>query len=324
MTVPLWRQIQKKNFHSWEKLSLFLEWTESKQDSILPKASFPLNLPLRLAKKIAKNTLDDPILKQFVPFKEELTEKKGFVLDPVCDASFAKTSKLLHKYEGRVLLLTTGACAMNCRYCFRRNFPYEVERKQYTKELSLIEKDPSIQEVILSGGDPLSLGDEELKNLLFSLENIPHIKRIRLHSRFPIGIPERINETLLATLSNSQKQYVFVVHTNHPNELDPEVFIALKNLQKLGIPVLNQSVLLRGVNDSTLVLQDLFTKLSDHGIIPYYLHQLDPVSGASHFFVPEEEGKAIMQALSSRLSGYSLPKYVKEIPGSYSKTPILF
>lgn len=322
--IPLWRQIQKQTFSSWEKLSTFLEWEEKDKDLVLQKSPFPLNLPLRLAQKIEKKKLDDPILKQFIPLKKELIEKEGFVQDPVCDKTFGRESKLLHKYNGRALLLASSACAMHCRYCFRKNFPYETERKFFTPEIETLQKDSSIQEVILSGGDPLSLSDEDLQKLLSLLEQIPHVKRIRFHSRFPIGIPERINEQFLSLLAEGKKQYFFVIHTNHPKELDDDIFFALKKIQKLGIPVLNQSVLLQGVNNSTETLKDLFMRLSDHGVLPYYLHQLDPVTGASHFAVSEEEGKKLMRELSKCLSGYSLPKYVKEVPGNPSKTPIAF
>jgi EF-P beta-lysylation protein EpmB len=297
---------------------------ESHKNLFLPKAHFPLNLPLRLAQKIAKNTLCDPILRQFVPLQEELTQKPGFVADPVCDKSFGKESKLLHKYQARALLLTSSACAMHCRYCFRKNFPYETERKLFEPEIQIIQQDSSLTEIILSGGDPLSLGDEDLQNLLSSLESIPHIKRVRFHTRFPIGIPERISDSLLAFLAQAKKQYIFVLHTNHPKELDDDIFFAMKKLQHLGIPILNQSVLLRQVNDCVQTLQTLFTLLSDHGILPYYLHQLDPVTGSSHFAVSEQEGKKIMKELSAKVSGYSLPRYVKEIPGSPGKTPIAF
>jgi EF-P beta-lysylation protein EpmB len=322
--ISIWREIQRKNFFSIEKLALFLEWQEEDKTQVLSKTPFPLNIPLRLAEKIQKRTLNDPILKQFIPLNKELEQHPGFVLDPVKDATFQKESKLIHKYQGRALLTISSACAMHCRYCFRKNFPYETERKDFLPELSILESDPTIEEIILSGGDPLSLSNQDLKNLLESLEKIPHIKRIRFHTRFPIGIPERIDDELLKIFEMSQKQLFFVIHTNHPKELDNDIFTALKKIQKLGIPTLNQTVLLRGVNDSIEILKQLFTDLSNNGILPYYLHQLDKVSGSAHFEVSETEGKKLMKSLSSCLSGYSLPKYAKEEAGMPSKTVISY
>ncbi len=319
-----WRQVQRENFHSLKKLSSFLQWDAEKTEKVLNSPPFVLNFPLRLACKVAKNTLDDPILKQFLPLKEEKVLVPGFSLDPVGDLSAKKESKLLHKYSGRALLVVSGACAMHCRYCFRKNFPYESARKDFSKELELIAQDTSLKEIILSGGDPLSLSTIELRKLLLFLEEIPHLERIRFHTRFPIGIPERIDEELLSLLSSIKKQFFFVIHTNHVNELDLDVLHALKKIQKLGIPVLNQSVLLKGVNDSVDILKRLFEKLANHGIIPYYLHQLDRVAGSSHFEVTEDQGKQLMKDLSSQLSGYSLPKYVKEEAGKCSKTIISY
>ncbi len=323
-TPPDWRRIQLQNFHSWEKLALFLQLQDPYKDELLQKSSFPLNLPYRLAEKIAKNTLEDPILKQFVPLKKELILNENFVLDPVQDASFRKESKLIHKYQGRALLVTSSACAMHCRYCFRKNFSYETKRKDFEEELKTLENDTSISELILSGGDPLSLSNEDLKNLLTSLIPLTHIKRVRFHTRFPIGIPERIDEEFLSILEKIPKQFFFTIHTNHPKELDADIFSALKKVARLGIPLLNQTVLLQGVNDSVPVLEELFSLLSDHGIIPYYLHHLDPVTGTTHFATSEDQGKDLMRQLSKKLSGYSLPKYVKEVPGQSSKTPIWY
>jgi EF-P beta-lysylation protein EpmB len=271
-----------------------------------------------------KNSIDDPLFKQFVPLLEEELQNEGFVCDPVQDTTFRKAPKLLHKYEGRALLIPSSACAMHCRYCFRKNFPYETSCKSLSKELSLIAEDPSLKEIILSGGDPLSLSHEDLKEIIVSLSNIQHIKRIRFHTRFPIGIPERIDDNFLSLLSSTTKQIFFTIHSNHPKELDSDIFAALKKISYLGIPILNQTVLLKGVNNCPLLLEELFTNLSDHGIVPYYLHHLDKVTGTSHFAIPLEEGKKIMRTLSKRLSGYSLPKYVQEIPGAPSKTPIWY
>ncbi len=314
----LWRDIQRTNFRKLSCLAAFLE-LDPKALSQNPR--FSLNLPKRLAKKMAKQTLQDPLVRQFVPLPEEEKVIPGYSLDPVQDASFCKASKLLQKYEGRALLLTNSACAMHCRYCFRQNFDY-APNLEYTEEIALIQKDPSLQEVILSGGDPLSLSDRILKQLLDSLSAIPHIKLIRFHTRFPIGIPERIDSSFLHLLENCSKQIVFVIHANHPNEFDHDVFAALKSVQKLGIPVLLQSILLKDINDDFLTLKHLLENSAYNGIIPYYLHQLDKVSGAAHFDVPIERGKMLIEKLRKSLPGYAIPSYVQEVPGEKSKTLI--
>lgn len=321
MKVVNWKKILRQNFTDVHTLADLLELDASQRKKLLARPSFPLNVPFRLAKKMAKGTLADPILKQFLPLEVELKRNELFVIDPVGDSVCRKSKKLLHKYQGRALLVCTSACAMHCRYCFRQNFDYEVS-KGFDEEIELIAQDDSIQEVILSGGDPLSLDDRVLGSLLNSLGAIPHLKKIRFHTRFPIGIPERIDESFLSLLKSFPLQIWFVVHINHPLELDEDVFEALKSIQKLGIPVLNQSVLLRGVNDTVETLAELSSMLSDRGILPYYLHQLDRVQGAAHFEVSEEEGKNLIDELSKRLPGYAVPKYVKEIAGMPGKTVI--
>lgn len=317
---PLWRQIQKENFTSIPLLADFLELSDNLRDQLFQSPRFPLNLSRRLAAKIAKNTLDDPILRQFIPLQAEQLEAPGYITDPVRDQTFRKEKKLLQKYRGRALLVTTGACAMNCRFCFRQNFPYEKEEKGFEKELAHLRENDSLSEVILSGGDPLSLSDETLRILLQSLEQIPHLQRIRFHTRFPLGIPERIDPSFLSLLASSSKQIFFVIHCNHPRELDSDVWAALKKIQLLGIPILNQSVLLKGVNDQETTLSALLEALIDHGILPHYLHQLDPVAGASHFAVSDERGKELLAFLKESLPGFALPRFVREIPGYPSKT----
>lgn len=317
-----WRKIQKENFNCLETLSAYLKLNCDQQKLLKLNAPFGLNLPKRLAEKIKKGTLDDPILRQFVPLKAEEEINTKFVKDPVGDCQAACAPKCLQKYAGRALLLTTSACAMHCRFCFRQNYPY-AQQSGFLQELNVIREDCTLKEVILSGGDPLSMGNAQLKELLFSLAAIEHVKRIRFHSRFPIGIPERIDEDFLALLEEVQTQVWFVIHCNHPDELDSDVLTALKKIQKLGIPVLNQWVLLKKVNDSIDILQTLCEKLIDQGIFPYYLHQLDRVQGASHFEVSQEVGKTLIRELNQRLAGYGVPKYVQEIPTEKSKTPIL-
>lgn len=319
---PVWRQIQKTNFVQWDKLADFLQLTEEQRRQIDPKPQFPLNLPCRLVSKIEKGNLNDPLLRQFLPLKQERQHALAFVDDPVGDLACRRTSKLLHKYSSRVLLVSTSACAMHCRYCFRQNYPYESSGHDFENEIRLIAADESIREVILSGGDPLSLSNHNLCKLFSSLSLIKHIKRVRLHTRFPIGIPERIDAELLQMFQEFPKQIWVVIHSNHPNELDEDVLASLKAIQKLGIPVLNQSVLLRGVNDDAATLKTLCEKLVDQGITPYYLHQLDRVQGAAHFEVAEEKGLKLIEELRAQLSGYAVPSYVREISGEASKTPI--
>lgn len=312
-----WQEILRQNLTSWEHLCAFINLDLP----AVEKLEFPLNLPIRLARKIEKGNPEDPILKQFVPNAAENQQNSLYLVDPVGDQQSRCAPKCLKKYAQRVLLVTTQACAMHCRYCFRQNFPY-AKQKGFTEEIRQIQADQSLREVILSGGDPLSLSDRVLKELIQSLSAVPHLKRLRFHTRFPIGIPERITADLLKILSDCSLQIWFVIHCNHPRELDSEVLTALRSIQKIGIPVLNQAVLLRGVNDSLEVLQELCEKLVDNGIQPYYLHQLDKVQGAVHFEVKQKKGERLIEELRARLSGYAVPAYVQEIVGENSKTPI--
>lgn len=314
----IWQQKLKQNFTRLEPLIQFLQLAD--HQPLLQKPRFPLNVPMRLAEKMAKNDLDDPILRQFLPHLKEKEELPHFVADPVGDSASRKQAKLLHKYHGRALLICTSACAMNCRFCFRQNFDYDTSDKLFEEELDAIAQDSSLTEILLSGGDPLSLTNERLADLINRLSVIPHVQRLRFHTRFPIGIPERIDDGLLNILAVTRLQVYFVIHCNHANELDADIFEALKKVQRLGIPVLSQTVLLKGVNDQVSILKDLFETLSNNGIIPYYLHQLDRVRGAAHFEVDEAIGRQLIAGLSKLLPGYAIPKYVREIPGEPSKT----
>lgn len=317
-----WRAVQRQNFTRIDDLLNFLEMSAELRAGVWQKPRFPLNLPLRLARKITKNTLNDPILRQFLPLQEEAIETLGFMIDPVADATFRKANKLLVKYKERALLTTTGACAMNCRFCFRQNFDYATDTKGFEEELSLIAEDPSLSEIILSGGDPLSLSNDVLKALINDLSAIPHVKLLRFHSRFPVGIPERIDTGFLDILKNTRLQPIFILHSNHHQELDDDIFTALNRLQTLNIPILNQTVLLKGINDDVETLKALMLKLVCHGVMPYYLHQLDRVQGTAHFEVTQEKGESLVQSLRECLPGYAIPRYVCEIPGQLSKTPI--
>lgn len=314
-----WRQIQKGNYTSIHELSDFLELSAGNRSRLHTSPRFILNLPKRLAEKIAKNDLEDPLFKQFVPTVEETMIADGFVADPVCDKSFRKGKKILHKYKGRALWLTSSACAMHCRFCFRQNFPYESD-SDHSEELAYLREHTDIKEVVLSGGDPLSLSNDSLKLLFDAFDSMPHIQRIRFHTRFPIGIPERIDSGFLELLSNVKKQVYFVVHCNHARELDEEVIQALRKVASMGIPLLTSSVLLKGVNDEESTFLELCETLSNAGIIPYYLNLLDPVEGAGHFAVSEERGRELIRYVQERLSGYGVPRLIREEPGSPSKT----
>jgi EF-P beta-lysylation protein EpmB len=322
--VAVWRTKLRENFTSWKTLQEFLHLPPEVHEQVLIQPNFPLNLPKRLAEKIEKGRIDDPLLLQFLPQKKEEGKFTGFVEHPVEDVAFQRTPRLLQKYASRNLLVMTAACAMNCRFCFRKNYPYpKSEKTGFAEELAIIENDPSIEEVILSGGDPLSLSNEILLELVLRLNTIPHIKRLRIHTRFSIGIPERIDDGFIDLLQAFKGVVYFVLHTNHPKEWDDEVEKAHTRLRKAGIVLLCQTVLLKGINDSVEVLFALFRRLINIGIISYYLHQLDRVEGSAHFEVDREEGKAIIRQLRARLPGYGVPTYVEEIPHKSGKTPIL-
>lgn len=322
LSPPLWRQIQRENFTNLGELATFLELSEENKEKLHFSPRFILNVPRRLAEKMEKNSLMDPLFRQFVPLKEELIEDPNFSEDPVKDCFFQKAPKLLQKYHGRALLVTTSACAMHCRYCFRQNYPYESTNLQFTKELEFIQKEKSLEEIILSGGDPLSLNNEKLGSLLKPLNEIPHIQRIRFHSRFIVGIPERVDEGLLELFKESKKQIYFVFHINHSREIDEEVALVATRLRETGAILLNQSVLLKGVNDEEKSLEELSRALLKAGILPYYLHMLDPVTGTSHFAVLEKRAKELISYMQSRLSGFGVPRLVREEVGKKNKTTL--
>ncbi len=317
--MDTWRLIQRNNFTKLKDLLSFLEMDES--PDFLKKSSFPLNVPFRLAQKMEKKNPEDPLFLQFVPFQEEEKKQAGFVENPTEDPSFLKTPKLLQKYEKRALLITTSACAMHCRYCFRKNFPYEKE-SDFSEELKVIREDTSLFEVILSGGDPLSLSSSSLHFLLQELDKIPHIQIIRFHTRFLIGIPERIDSSFLRLLSSLQKKLVFVIHVNHPKEIDRDVEKAIFELRKIPASILCQSVLLKGVNDNIETLVELSETLLKTGVIPYYLHKLDPVLGSHQFEVDLKKSLSLVKKLQEKVPGYGLFRFVQEIPGAKSKTDL--
>src|SRR6185295_3213712 len=272
----------------------------------------------------------DPLLRQVLPRAEELAQSAGYEADPLHERAARRAPGLLQKYRGRALLITTEACAIHCRYCFRREFPYAEQASaaegesapRFQAALETIAADASIEEVILSGGDPLSLGDARLARLTDALTGIAHVRRIRVHTRQPIVLPSRVDAGLLEWIGGVRRPMVFVLHANHPNELDADVRAACARLRDAGVTLLNQSVLLRGVNDDAATLEALSVALFDAGVLPYYLHLPDRVRGTAHFDVEEQRARALLAQLMGRLSGYLVPRLVREVPGAPAKTPV--
>ncbi len=286
---------------------------------------FPLRVPRGFVARMRRGDPHDPLLRQVLPLADESLRVPGFTNDPVGDAAAHAVCGVLHKYRGRALLVTTGVCAVHCRYCFRREFPYDealAARDDWQAALDYLAGDASIEEVILSGGDPLALADHKLAALVAKLDAIPHLRRLRIHTRLPIVLPERVCDELLDWLMRTRLATVMVVHANHANELDDSVCHALVRLRAAGITLLNQSVLLRGVNDDVDTLARLSTRLFDAGVLPYYLHLLDRVQGAAHFEVEEVRAQELRRALAARLSGYLVPRLVREIVGMPYKQSI--
>lgn len=290
-------------------------------------AQFPLRVPRGFVARMEMANPHDPLLRQVLPLGDELVATAGYKTDPVGDMASQLTPGLLQKYAGRVLLVTTGACAVHCRYCFRRHFPYSDEnprRGQWQTALEAIRADKTITEVILSGGDPLSLSDDHLQHLVGELNAIPHLTRLRIHTRQPVVLPERVNDRLIAWLSDSRLQKVVVIHSNHAQEIDSKVAAAIQRLRTVPCTVLNQAVLLRGVNDSVSALADLGETLFQAGVMPYYLHLLDKVEGAAHFDVPKAQAQHLMRGLRARLPGYLVPQLAQEVAGDDSKRLIAY
>jgi len=284
--------------------------------------TFKLFVPLSYVAKMKKGDWNDPLLKQVLPLSYEDQEIVGFNRDPVGDMNAEISSGVLQKYHGRVLLITTGACAVHCRYCFRRHYPYVesmAEKNNWQDTLTAIKGDSSLTEVILSGGDPLMLSDNKLRKMCFELAEIPHVKTLRFHTRLPIFLPERINKEFLTWSNELNVQKVMVIHANHANELDDAVAMSLDKLSNAGFTLLNQSVLLSGINDNVQSLVDLSHALFSMKVLPYYLHQLDKVQGAAHFEVDKNEAIALVADLKDHLSGYLVPRLVKEFSGERSK-----
>ena len=304
------------------KLTLPDSWLQGARSAA---QEFPVMVPESYLLRMRPGDVSDPLLRQVLPLGEELNDVPGFVSDAVDDKAARTAPGLLRKYQGRALLILTGACAIHCRYCFRRHYSYDDEPRRlddWEPALDAIASDESIHEVLLSGGDPLMVTDRRLGELLSRLSAIPHLRRLRIHSRLPIVLPDRVCDELIALLTTSRLTPIMVVHANHPQEISGDCASALRLLVRSGVTTLNQAVLLRGINDDIDVLQELCERLIDLGVVPYYLHQLDRVRGAAHFEVDEAVGRDLIAELRRRLPGYAVPRYVREEAGWPSKRPL--
>lgn len=294
-------------------------------DVPLVSSDFPLLVPLPYLSRIEHGNPSDPLLLQVLPAIAEYEPAPGYTEDALEEMSQAPVPGLLHKYHGRVLVVMSGACAVNCRYCFRRHFPYgsfQPDTSDWERIFNYIEQDTSISEVILSGGDPLVQSDTRLEQICQRLESIAHVRTLRIHTRLPVVIPQRICDALIDWIRDSRLRTVMVIHANHPQEIDKDVSDAMAKLRAAGVELLNQSVLLNQVNDDVLTLCTLSERLFEVGVMPYYLHRLDRVSGTAHFDIPDSTATRLHEEMSARLPGYLLPRLVREIPGASSKTDV--
>ena len=327
---PNWQKELANGFNSPDSLLNYLGFNASDfAEDHKARSLFALRVPRFFVDLMARNDLDDPLLKQVMPVADEFIVDPEFSLDPlkeqVNETTNTSTKGMLHKYQNRVLLMLRGGCAVNCRYCFRRHFPYDQHHNNKQDWLDVFEHiktDPKIDEVILSGGDPLMANDDYMAWICAQLETIPSIKRIRLHTRLPVVLPYRVTPELLIALAQSSKQTIIVLHINHPNEISSELIQKVALLHEAGITVLNQAVLLKGINDSAHTQIALNEALFSARIQPYYLHMFDKVQGAAHFAISDERAVNIMREVLTKQSGYMVPKLVREIGGESSKTPV--
>lgn len=329
MTLPLnnWQQALREAYRDPLDLLRDLGIAPDAIDWLAPDSNeFAIRVPRSFAARMRPGDARDPLLLQVLPRRLERQGADGFVADPLQEADFRRAPGLIQKYQGRALLVTTGACGVHCRYCFRREFPYADYGHgpdSWQTALATLAEDRSIEELILSGGDPLSLSDDRLGRLLAAASHLPQLRRLRLHTRQPVVLPERITPTLVELLGQARPQkLVIVLHVNHAQELQGDALQALASLQKTGATLLNQSVLLAGINDDARTLATLSQSLFDQNILPYYLHQLDPVRGAAHFSVADERARGIMAELNALLPGYLVPRLVREVPGAGGKLPL--
>ncbi|QLB13432.1 L-lysine 2,3-aminomutase [Bisgaardia hudsonensis] len=292
------------------------------EQAIQARKLFAMRVPMPFVEKMEKGNANDPLFLQVMTLQEEFLLREGFTKDPLQE-QHTPAPNILHKYHNRLLFMIKNSCAINCRYCFRRHFPYaenKGNKENWKQALDYIAQHSEIEEVIFSGGDPLMAKDNELAWLLKSLENIPHLQRLRIHSRLPIVIPQRITEQLCSLFNDSRFQVILVTHINHPNEIDDKLAMAMKKLKNANVTLLNQSVMLKAINDNAQVLKNLSDKLFTIGILPYYLHLFDKVEGASHFYIEDDQAIKIYKELQSITSGYLVPKLAREIAGEKNKT----
>ena len=318
-----WQESMRNAVRSTQELRNLLGLPAPDAATLAAESTFPTFVSREFLSRIELQNPRDPLLLQVLSVPAEADLRDGFIADPVGDTAATARPGLIQKYSRRALVVATGVCGIHCRYCFRREFDYsEATVDGFEPILEELSQRPEIDEVILSGGDPLTLSDPKLARLVTALESIAHVKRLRIHSRMPIVIPSRVTEALIQLLRKSRFSCWMVIHCNHVNEIDAPVESAISKFLDHGIPVLNQAVLLRGVNDSFEALENLCRRLVDLRVQPYYLNQLDRVRGAAHFEVPESEGLALIEKLRTVLPGYAVPRYVVEIAGQPSKSPV--
>lgn len=323
--LPDWRQSLREAIGDPRELLELLNLAHLGDRLPSHDAGFTMRVPRGFVTRMRRGDPRDPLLLQVLPQLAELDQMSGFATDAVGDLAARAAHGVLHKYDGRALLIAAGSCAINCRYCFRRHFPYAEDiaaANGWREAIAYLRNDPGVRELILSGGDPLVLSTHKLAELTDALRAIPHVTRLRLHTRLPVALPERIDDEFCRWLSESPLQRVIVLHANHPNELDDAVRDACARLRDAGATLLNQSVLLRGVNDDADVLAALSERLFEIGVLPYYLHQMDRVQGTAHFEVGEACARALRDDLQARLPGYLVPRLVREVAGEASKTPV--
>lgn len=322
-----WQPYIKSAIRSAEALLKAVD-LESAIEDLPPEArAFATFVPQPYLDRIEKGNLSDPLLRQVLPQSAEGHSPEHFLADPLGEQAATVKDGLIQKYNKRVLVIASAVCAINCRYCFRRHFPYETAAlgsSRWQEIIAAIQSDASLNEVILSGGDPLTITDEKLQEIFELIADVKHIERIRIHTRLPIVIPQRVTDEFLAVMqkfreSRAGRQVIVVVHANHANELDDQVCQSLRRLGESASQVLNQSVLLAKVNDNVDALVDLSQRLLAANVIPYYLHQLDPILGAAHFEVPIERGVELITAMRAQLPGFAVPRYVQELAGEPAK-----
>ena len=339
---PSWQRVLQDAVRDIDELASLLQIPAARLRAVVCESGFPLLVPRGFVARMRRGDLDDPLLLQVLPRAEEDVRAAGFSDDPLREQDIANDG-VIRKYRGRTLLIASGACPVHCRYCFRREFPYAeqlasrhgwegaigtlrrpgtIDATGNVRPTGAIEHFGDIGEVILSGGDPLSVSNRRLQTLFDALETVESVRNVRIHTRFPVMIPERVDAELLALLGRSSARIVVVVHCNHANELDDSVEAALRDLAGPADLLLNQSVLLRKVNDDAATLANLSRRLFDCGVLPYYLNALDPVTGTAHFEVDDERARSLLADLRAELPGYLVPKLVREVPGASSKMPL--